>query len=178
MRGVWKLFGLSGVGDKPLDSCHSGGSSAPGPNAAAWSCPVEQQISLQRLDKAAWLPGRKEIGCLKQSVWMLPHPSPFLLPGHVWRVINNTEKTVGSALEGKCCTALEWIPSENTTGTWGLGSSSSCLFWSPHSSSCHVLGDSWGVWHLNGILASLPWHWRLCEVCLSSVLHGLQKQRY
>lgn len=108
MKGVWELFGLAGVGDKSLDSCHSGANSAPGPNTAAWSCPLEQQNSFWRLHKAAWPPSRKGIRCLRQSVWMLLHPSPFLFPGHMCSVINNTGKPVGSALGS----------AENVTQLW------------------------------------------------------------
>lgn len=53
MNDIWERYGRAGVGDKSLDSCHSGGYSAQGPNTAALSCPLEQQISPQRLDKAA-----------------------------------------------------------------------------------------------------------------------------
>jgi len=47
VKDLWERYGLAGVGDKSLDSCHSGGNSAQGPNTAALSCPSEQEISLQ-----------------------------------------------------------------------------------------------------------------------------------
>lgn len=87
MKGVWELFGLAGVGDKSIDSCHSGG--------------IQLHDLVQPLDKAARLPSRRGIRCLKQSAGMLLHPSPFLLPGHLCSVINNTEKSMGSALGSK-----------------------------------------------------------------------------
>lgn len=51
MRAILACFWHAGVSDKSLDSCHSGGNPHQGPNTAALSRPLEQQSSLQCLDK-------------------------------------------------------------------------------------------------------------------------------